>query len=85
MLTDEGGLRPELHSNLQLQERADRRRHADERPILQTIHPVYSENVIVRRVRVETTGLNNDGCDPDSSKNVLIEGLVLQHCVMTAS
>jgi polygalacturonase len=38
-----------------------------------TIHPVYSENVIVRRVRVETTGPNNDGCDPDSSKNVLIE------------
>jgi polygalacturonase len=38
-----------------------------------TIHPIYSENVIVRRVRVETTGPNNDGCDPDSSKNVLIE------------
>jgi polygalacturonase len=38
-----------------------------------TIHPVYSENVIVRRVRVQTTGPNNDGCDPDSSKNVLIE------------
>lgn len=38
-----------------------------------TIHPVYSENVIVRRVRVETSGPNNDGCDPDSSRNVLIE------------
>lgn len=38
-----------------------------------TIHPVYSENVIVRRVRVETNGPNNDGCDPDSSRNVLIE------------
>jgi polygalacturonase len=38
-----------------------------------TIHPVYSENVIVRRVRVETAGPNNDGCDPDSSRNVLIE------------
>jgi polygalacturonase len=38
-----------------------------------TIHPVYSENVIVRRVRVQTTGPNNDGCDPDSSRNVLIE------------
>jgi polygalacturonase len=38
-----------------------------------TIHPVYSENVIVRRVRVETSGPNNDGCNPDSSKNVLIE------------
>jgi polygalacturonase len=38
-----------------------------------TIHPVYSENVIVRRVRVQTSGPNNDGCNPDSSKNVLIE------------
>jgi polygalacturonase len=38
-----------------------------------TIHPVYSENVIIRRVHVETEGPNTDGCDPDSSKNVLIE------------
>jgi polygalacturonase len=38
-----------------------------------TIHPVYSENVIVRRVRVQTSGPNNDGCNPDSSRNVLIE------------
>ena len=38
-----------------------------------TIHPVYSENVIIRRVHVDTNGPNNDGCDPDSSKNVLIE------------
>ena len=38
-----------------------------------TIHPLYSENVIIRRVRVETEGPNTDGCDPDSSKNVLIE------------
>jgi polygalacturonase len=38
-----------------------------------TIHPVYSENLIVRRVKVQTSGPNNDGCNPDSSKNVLIE------------
>jgi hypothetical protein len=38
-----------------------------------TIHPVYSENVIVRRVRVQTSGPNNDGCNPDSSRNVLVE------------
>ena len=38
-----------------------------------TIHPVYSEYVIIRRVRVVTDGPNTDGCDPDSSKNVLIE------------
>jgi polygalacturonase len=38
-----------------------------------TIHPVYSENVIVRDVRVITEGPNNDGVNPDSSRNVLIE------------
>jgi len=38
------------------------------------IHPVLSQNIIVRNVRVEGTGPNNDGCDPESCKDVLIEG-----------
>jgi polygalacturonase len=38
------------------------------------IHPTLSQNIIVRNVRVEGTGPNNDGCDPESSKDVLIEG-----------
>ncbi|HTY00406.1 MAG TPA: glycoside hydrolase family 88 protein [Bacteroidota bacterium] len=43
-----------------------------------TITPTYCENVIVRRVNVETAGSyghapNGDGVDPSSSKNVLIE------------
>jgi polygalacturonase len=38
------------------------------------IHPVLSQNIIVRNVRVEGSGPNNDGCDPESCKNVLIEG-----------
>ncbi len=38
-----------------------------------TIHPIYSENIIVRRVNVDTDGPNNDGLDPDSCRNVLIE------------
>ena len=41
-----------------------------------TIHPVYCENVIIRRVHVLTEGPNNDGIDPDSCRNVLVE-----HCV----
>jgi len=41
-----------------------------------TIHPIYCEDVIVRRVTVATDGPNNDGIDPDSCRNVLIE-----HCV----
>ncbi len=37
------------------------------------IHPVLCENVTVRNVRIETHGPNNDGCNPESSKDVLIE------------
>jgi polygalacturonase len=38
------------------------------------IHPVLSHNVTVRGVRIETFGPNNDGCDPESCRDVLIEG-----------
>jgi len=37
------------------------------------IHPVLCENVTVRNVTVEGLGPNNDGCNPESSKNVLIK------------
>jgi polygalacturonase len=37
------------------------------------IHPVLSENVIVRDATVDSHGPNNDGCNPESSRNVLIE------------
>jgi len=37
------------------------------------IHPVLSENVTVRGVHIETHGPNNDGCNPESSRDVLIE------------
>lgn len=37
------------------------------------IHPVYSSNVIVRDVTVNSYNYNNDGCDPESCTNVLIE------------
>jgi len=37
------------------------------------IHPVLSTNVTVRRVTVDTHGPNNDGCNPESCRDVLIE------------
>jgi polygalacturonase len=40
------------------------------------IHPVLSRNVIVRGVTVVSAGPNNDGCDPESSTDVLIENAV---------
>jgi polygalacturonase len=37
------------------------------------IHPVFCNNVIVRGVTVNSYNYNNDGCDPESCRNVLIE------------
>lgn len=37
------------------------------------IHPVLSENITIRKVKVISHGPNNDGCDPESCKDVLIE------------
>jgi polygalacturonase len=37
------------------------------------IHPVLSRNVVVRGVTVVSSGPNNDGCDPESSTDVLVE------------
>lgn len=37
------------------------------------VHPVLSSNVTVRDVRIRTHGPNNDGCNPESSTDVLIE------------
>lgn len=37
------------------------------------IHPVLSTNITVRGVTVITHGPNNDGCNPESSRDVLIE------------
>jgi polygalacturonase len=40
------------------------------------VHPVYCTNVTVRNVKINSHGPNNDGCDPDSCRDVLIEGCV---------
>ena len=37
------------------------------------VHPVLCENVTIRKLHIETHGPNNDGCDPESCKDVLIE------------
>jgi polygalacturonase len=40
------------------------------------IHPLLCTNVIVRGVDILSHGANNDGCDPESCKNVLIENCI---------
>lgn len=37
------------------------------------LHPVLCTNVIIRRVKINSHGPNNDGCDPESCTDVLIE------------
>ncbi len=43
-----------------------------------TIHPVYCDNVIVRGVTIDSHFPNNDGCDPESTTNVLIENCIFR-------
>lgn len=37
------------------------------------IHPVLCDNVTIRGVSISSYNLNNDGCDPEHTSNVLIE------------
>ena len=37
------------------------------------INPVLSENITVQNVKINSLGPNNDGCDPECCKNVLIK------------
>ncbi len=43
-----------------------------ERSPMWVIHPVLCENVTIRGVKVVSHGPNNDGCNPESSRDVLI-------------
>ncbi len=40
------------------------------------VHPVECVNVTVRRLKISSHGPNNDGCDPESCRDVLIEDCV---------
>jgi len=42
------------------------------------IHPVYCDNVTVRGITIDSHFPNNDGCDPESSRNILIENCVFR-------
>ena len=43
-----------------------------------TIHPVFCDHVIVRGVTIDSHFPNNDGCDPESTSNVLIEDCIFR-------
>jgi polygalacturonase len=44
-------------------------------PPMWMLHPVLSQNITIRNVKLYSQeGPNGDGCDPESSKDILIEG-----------
>ena len=43
-----------------------------------TIHLLYCDNAIVRGVTIDSHYPNNDGCDPESTSNVLIENCIFR-------
>lgn len=44
------------------------------RPPMWMLHPVLSENITIRNVKLFSIGApNGDGCDPEASKDILIE------------
>jgi Tol biopolymer transport system component len=43
------------------------------------LHLVFSKDITVRRVRYEAFNYNNDGIDPESSENILIEDVVFNN------
>ncbi len=75
MMVPEDGMRPQLinfHScNTILIEDVSLRNSP-----FWVIHPLFCESIIVRGVDILSHGPNNDGCDPESSKNVLIENCI---------
>lgn len=40
------------------------------------LHPLMSKNIVVNGVTFDSHGPNNDGCDPESCENVLIENCI---------
>ncbi len=43
------------------------------------IHPVFSENMIFRKIMFDAQVVNNDGIDPESSRNILIENIIFDN------
>lgn len=41
-----------------------------------TIHPLLCEDVVIRRVDIQAHGHNNDGVDPEMTRNILIEDCI---------
>lgn len=43
-----------------------------------TVHPVFSKNIVMRNLKVYGETLNDDGIDPDSCEDVLVENCTIR-------
>ncbi len=43
-----------------------------------TVHPIYSKDITIRNIEIDTEGMNTDGIALDSSRRVLVEGVNLK-------
>ena len=43
------------------------------------LHLVFSKNITIRKLSYEAFNYNNDGIDPESSENVLIEDILFNN------
>jgi unsaturated rhamnogalacturonyl hydrolase len=67
-----GGLRPNFIQTCRCRNVLIEDVHITNSPMWE-IHPLLSTNVTVRGVQISSHGPNNDGCDPECSRDVLIE------------
>ena len=74
--TEESGLRPSFIQFINCKNILLRGIKVENGPMW-TIHPVYSENIIIDNINVSTYSGNTDGIAIDSSKNVIIKNSTL--------
>jgi unsaturated rhamnogalacturonyl hydrolase len=72
---DGGGLRPNFIQPCRCRNVLIEDLHITNSPMWE-IHPLLCTNVTVRGVNISSHGPNNDGCDPECSRDVLIENCV---------
>ncbi len=73
VMTEEDGLRPQLINLYKCKNILIENVNLRNSPFW-VIHPLLCDQLVVRNVTISSHGPNSDGCDPESSTNVLIEG-----------
>ncbi|MCL2098417.1 MAG: glycoside hydrolase family 28 protein [Bacteroidales bacterium] len=75
IMTEEDGLRPQLINLYRCTNILIEGVHICNSPFW-IIHPLFCDQMVLRNVTILSHGPNSDGCDPESSSNILIENCV---------